>query len=110
MTSVKIKFRPSTVEGREGGFYFHIIHNRVVRQLNTDYRIIASDYFVHDALITSAAQCLGFLYKGVLYIMYDVAPHDFWGLTNLKLESRTVIKTVLFNKTKSSLSQKKDVL
>ena len=44
MTSIKIKFRPSTVEGREGGFYFRIIHNRVVRQLNTDYRIFASEW------------------------------------------------------------------
>ena len=38
MTSIKIKFRPSTVDGKEGGLYFQIIHNRVVRQLNTDYR------------------------------------------------------------------------
>ena len=44
MTSVKIKFRPSTVEGKEGGIYFQIIHNRVVRQLNTDYRIFASEW------------------------------------------------------------------
>ena len=69
MKSIKKKFRPSIVEGWEGSIYFLIIHNRVVRRLNTDYRIIASDYFVHDALITSAAQCLGFLYQGVLYIM-----------------------------------------
>ena len=92
MKSIKKKFRPSTVESREGGIYFLIIHNRIVCRLNTNYKIIASDYFVHDALIASAAQCLVFLYKGVLYIMYDVAPRDFWGLTYLKLESRTVIK------------------
>lgn len=42
MTSIKIKFRPSTVEGKEGCIYIQIIHNRVVRQLNTDYRIFAS--------------------------------------------------------------------
>ena len=44
MTSIKIKFRPSTVEGREGSIYFQIIHNRVVRQSNTDYRIFASEW------------------------------------------------------------------
>lgn len=38
MTSVKIKFRPSTIEGKEGSIYFQIIHNRVVCQLNTDTR------------------------------------------------------------------------
>lgn len=44
MTSVKIKFRPSTVEGKEGGIYFQIIHNRVVRQLNTDYKVYAEEW------------------------------------------------------------------
>lgn len=44
MTSIKTKYRPSSVEGKEGCIYFQIIHNRVVRQLNTDYRIFASEW------------------------------------------------------------------
>ena len=44
MTSVKIKFRPSTVEGKEGSIYFQIIHNRKVRQLNTDYKVFACEW------------------------------------------------------------------
>ena len=44
MTSIKVKFRPSTVDGREGGLYFQIIHNRVVRQLNTDYKVFAEEW------------------------------------------------------------------
>ena len=44
MTSIKVKFRPSTVEGKEGCIYFQIIHNRVVRQLNTDYKVFASEW------------------------------------------------------------------
>ena len=44
MTSIKIKFRPSSVEGKEGSIYFQIIHNRVIRQLNTAYRIFASEW------------------------------------------------------------------
>ena len=44
MTSIKVKFRPSSVEGKEGCIYIQIIHNRVVRQLNTDYRIFASEW------------------------------------------------------------------
>ena len=44
MTSIKMKFRPSTVEGKEGGIYFQIIHNRIVRQLNTDYKIFATEW------------------------------------------------------------------
>lgn len=39
MASIKIKFRPSTVDGKEGGLYFLIIQNRVIRQMNTDYKI-----------------------------------------------------------------------
>ena len=44
MTSIKIKFRPSSVKGKEGSIYFQIIHNRVVRQSNTDYRIFVSEW------------------------------------------------------------------
>ena len=44
MTSIKIKFRPSSVDGKEGSIFFQIIHNRVVRQLNTDYRVFASEW------------------------------------------------------------------
>lgn len=44
MTSIKIKFRPSTVDGKEGGIYFQIIHNRVVRQLNTEYKVFAEEW------------------------------------------------------------------
>lgn len=45
MTSIKVKFRSSTVEGKEGSIYFQIIHNRVVRQLNTDYKIYETEWY-----------------------------------------------------------------
>ena len=44
MTSIKVKFRPSTVDGKEGGLYFLIIHNRVVRQLKTDYKVRVEEW------------------------------------------------------------------
>lgn len=44
MASIKVKFRPSTVKGKEGILYYQIILNRVVRQLKTDYRIFASEW------------------------------------------------------------------
>lgn len=44
MASIKIKFRPSTVEGKEGGLYFQIIQNRVIRQMTTDYKIYANEW------------------------------------------------------------------
>jgi len=43
MASIKVKFRPSTNENREGTIYYQIIQNRVIRQLKTDYRL-----FMHE--------------------------------------------------------------
>lgn len=44
MASVRVKFRPSTQEGREGTIYYQVIHNRVVRQIKTDHRIFADEW------------------------------------------------------------------
>ena len=44
MASVKVKFRPSSVDGKEGSIYYQVIHNRVVRQIRTDYRIFESEW------------------------------------------------------------------
>ena len=32
------------MDGKEGGLYFQIIHNRVVRQQNTDYKVFAEEW------------------------------------------------------------------
>ena len=44
MISVKVKFRPSTVVGKEGVIYYQIIQNRIVRQLTTSYRIFPCEW------------------------------------------------------------------
>ena len=44
MASVKVKFRVSTVDNKPGSIYFQIIQNRMVRQLNTDYKIYADEW------------------------------------------------------------------
>jgi len=44
MVSIKIKFRPSTIDGKEGIIYYQVIKNRVVRQLKTEYRIFNSEW------------------------------------------------------------------
>lgn len=43
MASIKVKFRPSTNENKEGTIYYQVIQNRVIRQLKTDYRL-----FMHE--------------------------------------------------------------
>ena len=44
MASFKLKFRPSIVDGREGGIYIQIIHNRVIRQLKTEYKLYPEEW------------------------------------------------------------------
>lgn len=44
MATVKVKWRPSTIEGRAGTIYYRIIHNRVVRQFKTEYRVFADEW------------------------------------------------------------------
>lgn len=54
MTSIKVKFRPSTAAGREGTIYYQIIHKRVIRQLKTDYRIYADEWDEGNAALILA--------------------------------------------------------
>ena len=44
MASVKVKFRLSSIDGKEGSIYYQVIHNRVVRHIRTDYRIFESEW------------------------------------------------------------------
>lgn len=44
MASVKAMFRASIVDAKQGVIYFQIIHNRVVRQLTTDYHIFSNEW------------------------------------------------------------------
>lgn len=41
MASVKVKFRPSTIEGKTGALYFQVIHRRIVRSQKTKYNPLA---------------------------------------------------------------------
>ena len=44
VTSFKVKFRASTVEGKEGSVYYQVIHNRTVRQISTAYKLFTSEW------------------------------------------------------------------
>ena len=39
MATVKVKFRASTVEGKEGTLYYHLIHQRNLSWISTDYHV-----------------------------------------------------------------------
>ena len=51
MASVKVKFRPSTIGRKEGALYYQVIHNRVVRQIYTDYKLFASEWDCHSEAV-----------------------------------------------------------
>ena len=44
MATLKIKFRPSTVDGGQGSIFYQVIHNRVVRQQKTGYRLFMQEW------------------------------------------------------------------
>ena len=44
MTTVKIKFRPSSVDGKEGIVYYQVIHERVARQISTSYKLFPAEW------------------------------------------------------------------
>lgn len=51
MTSIKVKFRPSSVTDREGTIYYQIIHERKVRQLLTNYHIFPSEWNKNRSMV-----------------------------------------------------------
>lgn len=44
MASIKVKFRPSTVEGKKGVIYYQVIQNRVIRQIHSKYLLHTDDW------------------------------------------------------------------
>ncbi len=53
MTSIKVKFRPSTIADREGTIYYQIIHERKVRQLLTEYRVFPYEWDGNRSMVTT---------------------------------------------------------
>lgn len=55
--SIKLKFRESTVQGKEGLLYFQIIHKRSVRRMNTVHRILPNEWDAQsECVIMSSPQ------------------------------------------------------
>lgn len=48
MVSIKLKFRPSTIDGKEGSLYYQVIYKRVVRQITTHYKIMPDEWNVES--------------------------------------------------------------
>ena len=44
MATVKVKFRASSVPGKEGTLYYHLIHQRSLRWISTDYHVFPDEW------------------------------------------------------------------
>lgn len=44
MVLIRLKFRPSLNDGKEGSLYYKVIYNRVVRQVAMQYKIFPNDW------------------------------------------------------------------
>lgn len=44
MATIKVKFRPSSADDREGTVYYHLIHHRAMRCIGTDYHVLPCEW------------------------------------------------------------------
>lgn len=54
MASIKVKFRPSTIPDREGVIYYQVIHERIPRQITTDFRLFRSEWDDSNGVVVSS--------------------------------------------------------
>lgn len=54
MATVKVKFRPSTVAGRQGTIVYFGTHRRVVRQITTEYKVFPDEWDKKKSSITTS--------------------------------------------------------
>lgn len=53
MASIKVKYRASSVEDHEGAIYYQIIHERKVRQLNTEYHVRKEEWDDNRSMVVT---------------------------------------------------------
>lgn len=75
MATVKVKFRTSTVSGKEGVIFYQIIHDRVIRQVSTGYRLYPSEWNAkHSIVIMPNAE--DWNRRNYLTSLADAVSHD----------------------------------
>lgn len=77
MASIKVKYRPSSVEDYEGAIYYQIIHERKVRQIHTTYHIYKEEW--DDGL--SAVKVMPQSNRN--YLLLSVREHIKWDIGRL---------------------------
>ena len=80
MASIKVKYRPSTVCGKEGCIYFQVIHGRIVRQIKVCGRIFDCEWNAWQSTVEVA----GTADTGRRKYLAAVKDSIDWGLKRLK--------------------------
>lgn len=53
MASIKVKYRASSVKDHDGAIYYQIIHERKVRQLNTEYHVRKEEWDENRSMVVT---------------------------------------------------------
>lgn len=53
MASIKVKFRPSTIDNNKGTIYYQIIHDRKPRQLLSEYHVFPHEWNEKRSMVTT---------------------------------------------------------
>ena len=57
MLSIKLKFRPSSIEGKEGRLYYQVIFNRVARQVSTTFKVFPQEWNPEVGDLVDSSPC-----------------------------------------------------
>lgn len=83
MVSVKLKFRPSIVEGKEGSLYYQVIYKRMVRQIPTNYKVLREEWNeTTDTLLLPAGDNLRFNHLRTLQLRIQLDKKRFLRIVN----------------------------
>lgn len=72
MASVKVKFRPSVDVNKEGAIYYQVIHNRVIRQQKTNYKLFTHEWDEESGVIATNSSRQNYLHSIKERVNWDV--------------------------------------
>ena len=80
MTSIKVKYRPSATNGKEGSIYYQVIHKRTVRQIGTDFRVFDTEWDKE----ASSVRIMPETNENRKRYLHSVAEHIGWDIRRLQ--------------------------
>ena len=80
MASIKVKYRPSTTNGKEGSIYYQVIHGRTVRQIGTDFRVLDTEWDKE----ASSVRIMSETDENRKRYLHSVAEHIGWDIRRLQ--------------------------